>query len=369
MQSFLWSHISDDSYISFRYMRRFMDGKGLTFNDGERVEGFSHPLWIFLVAGCSKLSGFAVSNVARMIGLTVALLSVACLFVSRRALVFGNQIGAATIVLLLVFPGFHAYATSGLETPLFMFLVTLGTVASIAKPEPSALASLSFGCAAITRPEGILCGLAWFAIQLFSGRDLTRARLLRACRQFAILLTPALAYQVFRVMYFEAWLPNTFLAKLPGTFGSFLGLGYMLQVIMAVGGPFLLGALLVVVPTESEDYRKVRRAAIGPILASAAFVFYAWGDWMPFSRFVVPVWPSLALLLASWLVTFSHSLNREMIRLKPARITALLTACIVASTLVMYGAQIKWYARNEGFDSMLMGAKISLELEHGYQEC
>ena len=31
LQSFLWSHVSDDAYISFRYIRRLLEGQGLTF--------------------------------------------------------------------------------------------------------------------------------------------------------------------------------------------------------------------------------------------------------------------------------------------------------------------------------------------------
>ena len=45
----LWDHVSDDAYISFRYVARWVAGQGLTFNPGERIEGFSNPLWIFLL--------------------------------------------------------------------------------------------------------------------------------------------------------------------------------------------------------------------------------------------------------------------------------------------------------------------------------
>jgi hypothetical protein len=330
LQYFLWTHVSDDAYISFRYIDRLLQGQGFTFNDGERVEGFSHPLWIFLVAGGTWLTGLSVPDIARALGLACSLATIACLFASRRALASGNQIAAAAILLLLAFPGFHVYATAGLETPLLMFLLTLGTVASLKKREPTTLASLSFGCAAITRPEGLLYGLFWLG------------RRVRAFRQVAILLFPFAAYQVFRVAYFEAWLPNTFRAKLPGTWGTAFGWQYLGQAVTAVGWPFLLGALRFRGPAGVEDFRTVLRAAAGTILAGILFVVYAWGDWMPFSRFLVPIWPSLVLLLASFAVTLGHSLRNSL---------ALL---VVASTLLTYAPQLQRYVGNEGLDSMLM---------------
>ena len=340
VQYFLWSHISDDAYISFRYIGRLLEGQGLTFNDGERVEGFSHPLWIFLAAGCTRLTGLSVPDVARALGLVFSLATIACLFASRRAFAHGNQIAATAIVILLVCPGFHVYATSGLETPLLMLLLTMGTVASLGRREPTTLASLSFGLAAITRPEGLLYGLFWLG------------RRVRAFRQPAILLLPFVAYEVFRISYFETWLPNSFRAKLPGTWGTLFGLEYLGQALTAVGWPFLLGALLFRARADLEDFRRVVRAAIGPLLAGILFVLYAWGDWMPFSRFLVPVWPSSALLVASWLVSLSRSVSWTS--RKPEWIAALSTVLVAASTLGTYAPQIRRYVRNEGLDSMLM---------------
>jgi hypothetical protein len=39
----------DDAFISFRYAENLVEGRGLVFNPGERVEGFSNPLWTLLL--------------------------------------------------------------------------------------------------------------------------------------------------------------------------------------------------------------------------------------------------------------------------------------------------------------------------------
>ena len=42
--------VAEDAYISFRYILSMTAGHGLVFNQGERVEGFTHPYWLFLVS-------------------------------------------------------------------------------------------------------------------------------------------------------------------------------------------------------------------------------------------------------------------------------------------------------------------------------
>ena len=42
--------LSDDAFISFRYARNWVDGHGLVFNHGERVEGYTNFLWVAMLA-------------------------------------------------------------------------------------------------------------------------------------------------------------------------------------------------------------------------------------------------------------------------------------------------------------------------------
>ena len=37
--------LTDDAFIAFRYVRNLLEGHGLVFNPGERVEGYSNFLW------------------------------------------------------------------------------------------------------------------------------------------------------------------------------------------------------------------------------------------------------------------------------------------------------------------------------------
>ena len=41
LASLAW-FMTDDAFISFRYVRNLLEGHGLVFNPGERVEGYSN---------------------------------------------------------------------------------------------------------------------------------------------------------------------------------------------------------------------------------------------------------------------------------------------------------------------------------------
>ena len=59
-----YNFVSDDAFISLRYAANLLAGHGLVFNPGERVEGFTSPLWTLLLAGFGAC-GFNLPEAAR----------------------------------------------------------------------------------------------------------------------------------------------------------------------------------------------------------------------------------------------------------------------------------------------------------------
>jgi len=57
----------DDAYISYRYAQNLVDGHGLVYNIGERVEGYTNLLWTLMVAGGIAL-GVSASLVGHWLG-------------------------------------------------------------------------------------------------------------------------------------------------------------------------------------------------------------------------------------------------------------------------------------------------------------
>ncbi len=114
LQVYLWPHVTDDAYISFRYAYNLAVGNGLVFNPGEHVEGFSNPLWTLLLAGFFAASGFPLPDIARSLGLLSALGTLIILWQVVRKHFPTDPSTSTTLVLgfVVLSPGFHVYATA-----------------------------------------------------------------------------------------------------------------------------------------------------------------------------------------------------------------------------------------------------------------
>jgi hypothetical protein len=76
--------IADDALISLRYGRRLLDGHGLTWTDGQPVEGYSNLLWVLGCALVGRLGGDLVTG-AGGLGLVASIATLAVLAWSTRA--------------------------------------------------------------------------------------------------------------------------------------------------------------------------------------------------------------------------------------------------------------------------------------------
>ena len=113
-----FNHIVDDVYISFRYAKNLVDGHGLVFNPGERVEGYTNFLWVILSA-LSFLLSLAPETIIRIIGMLCGLGTIAAIVHFSPADKCFPQLLWMPALFLAVSPLFAVWATGGLETPLF----------------------------------------------------------------------------------------------------------------------------------------------------------------------------------------------------------------------------------------------------------
>ncbi|UCD59352.1 MAG: hypothetical protein JSV16_08595, partial [Candidatus Hydrogenedentota bacterium] len=115
------SEIVDDAFISFRYAKHLAEGKGIVFNKGERVEGYTNFLWVLLMAAGHKV-GFDIPWFSQTISiLCAALLVVAVALFSKsyfRDLPF-PYLSYLAPVLLVLNPLYLEHIGTGLETLLF----------------------------------------------------------------------------------------------------------------------------------------------------------------------------------------------------------------------------------------------------------
>jgi hypothetical protein len=115
------SFYHDDAFISLRYSRNWISGQGLVWNPGERVEGYSNFLFVFLAAAMGLVKSDLVA-VSRIIG--IASFAIICLIfagsVFRSILQKGSEIPdlAMGAVFVLSSPAMWIWSFGGLETTL-----------------------------------------------------------------------------------------------------------------------------------------------------------------------------------------------------------------------------------------------------------
>ena len=318
-----WNYTVDDAYISFRYAENLLGGRGLVYNAGERVEGYTNFLWVLLVAVPAALH---ISPVVatKIFGLVAsgALLVLVALDLGRER---GRIIGFGAALLLALDPAFSLWTTAGLETPLFLLLAYL-TLRPLLFGDGALPASSGMyaGLAALTRPEGYLLFAAALVASL-----LTRAKRppWRAALLFAALVVPHL---LFKLAYYGPLLPNTYQAKVGGVLAWDRGARYMSDWLLRYGAwPVALAAAAGIVSgfRRSADERTARRARSLLVVAAlfAIYVVAVGGDGLPMFRFALFVLLPLALLAADGMAALAAS---TLLRRAPALAPAALFAAL-----------------------------------------
>ncbi len=365
VQFYLWPHVTDDAYISFRYASHLASGNGLVFNPGEHVEGFSNPLWTLLLGSLFALTGLPLPDLARGLGVVCALATIIVIyrFWRRDLSAFGSAPLVLSLFFLILTPGFHVYATAGLEGPLLSFLIIWGSYVSLATSRSSALvAAAAFGLVGITRPEGPAYALLWFLATVQSDQSIWRM-VRKELPRFLVMILPIAGWQIFRLFYYGAWLPNTAIAKVPGVFGEFIGLAdYITPWLIALGGPLVILVWLLV-PPPAGGARRLERICIAVTGATVIFVLYARGDWMPFGRFIVPVWPLIAVIFSIWLTSGMKALaGATGLRFRPLAASLPFLAIAFCSFLAWRPA-VEEYVGNKNM-AMLMRGSDQLAVGH-----
>lgn len=230
--------IADDALISLQYVRRLLDGSGLTWTDGPPVEGYSNLLWILLLT-LPGYFGADLIDAARVLGfILMALIPLLVLAFRTRD---SRSLLLASALVFTLWPLSVPVATwsiGGMEQPLAAFLLVLVLLGLLRRFDTvdigrsdMLLLVLPLGLLSITRPDGYLFAIisalaCLYVIPARSGGS-------RWKTAFWLLAVPAvfvLAQLIFRLSYYHDWLPNSARVKLPldaGRLGE--GLEYMLK--------------------------------------------------------------------------------------------------------------------------------------------
>ena len=226
LTSKLFDWLIDDAGISFVYARNLAAGYGLVAQPGlPPVEGYSNPLWIFLMTPFFLIGLFEPFYTSKIISLI--LVAITFWIIHKIIQRFtGTKIIPSLIGLMFIATNssFIIWTASGLENPLFAFLVIL-LLYSIIDLEPTESISnydslrigLIVGCIALTRPDGLVYFSVYpiFLVATFFALAAYKIRtVLRESMYYTLAFLGTFgSYFIFRVLYFGDIYPNTYYVK------------------------------------------------------------------------------------------------------------------------------------------------------------
>lgn len=289
--SYRLDFIQDDAYISYRYVQNFLDGHGLVFNIGERVEGYTNFGWvIYLVMWGSW--GLNILLVSKLTGYVLGgALVVISYLIGREVLGEKGQWYALLAAYLVGINQSVAYwSPAGLETAAFAVSVGLCLLWWLQR---SWLLIWGMVMAVWFRPEGaVICGVLVVAEAIVEKR-FPKFALFSLIAAFVL----SLPMVGFKLGYYHSILPNPFYAKTSFHFDQLKnGFEYTWQFLQHYGlwgfglaAPLILLLLKKLTPTQA----KLWWAMIG----YTAYVTVIGGDVLKVHRFFIPVAGASAVLL------------------------------------------------------------------------
>jgi arabinofuranosyltransferase len=258
----LFRFLTDDAFISFRYVSNHMAGRGYTWNPPpfRPVEGYTNFLWIVVLELVWRVFHVAPPESANFISL---LFSYGTLCIGTL-LGFRMSLGGAAcrdrcVLLTIALLGtvanrtFLAWTSSGLETAMFdfLFMVWIGSMLCMHRKKRVWIFSITSaaGLVYLTRPDGILpvFATALVIVAALGRRTIRGGDLLYAA---PVLITPI--HLIWRKAYYHAWLPNTYYAKSEG-FWPQAGLRYGLSFLLEYS--FWMWLFLAVLWTVKAGFR------------------------------------------------------------------------------------------------------------------
>ncbi len=288
----LTAWLCDDAYLTYRVVDNLVQGHGLRWNIGDRVQVFTHPLWLLL-----NLPFYAMTREPYYTFLVTSLLTTVVCLGLLVAYLRATPLRAAAAVALLVLAKAHVdFATAGLENPLLNLLLVVFVFTVLSpRPDPAAQAGrLALLAALLTlcRPDAALLAAPALAWRLW--RTHNRAAWVRV----VLGSTPLVAWAVFALVYYGSALPNTAYAK--------LGAGIPVSALAAQGWRYfglslLLDRVTLPVIVLGLALAVGRRAAASRALAAGIaahllFVVLAGGDFMS-GRLLTPAFLVAVLLV------------------------------------------------------------------------
>lgn len=325
--------VQDDSYISFRFVKNFVQGNGLVFNPGERVEGYTNLLWVLILSifYAMKMNIESISQYLSM-GFGILVLfqtyKISSLVEIKETAKKGKASQAPTaylfnfipVILMVLTGAYNFWAISGMETCMFMAYVLAGIFYYIKNKnsdKPDYLFALFIFLASLTRPEGLyFFGLIMIHKVIISIKD-NKAGFLKDIFSkknlitYGVYLIPTGLFILWRLSYYGYPFPNTYYAK-TGFSSAYFEAGWtyfknFFEAYMLYGIVFALPLFLL---RKKENFFEISLMYLITI-AYSVYIILVGGDVLKQFRFFLPILPLIYILFAKFLEDIAYQIKSK----------------------------------------------------------
>ena len=308
--------IADDALISLRYSQRLLAGQGLTWNPGERVEGYSNLLWVLCCAALG-LTGMDLITAARVLGITsIGAVIAAVVYAQRPQSLRSALLFLLALLFLPLAAPMAVWAIGGMEQPLVAGLLAWAMVLLYRSLEEANQRSGSLwlpgfllALLCLTRLDGALFTVTTVAVVLIVG-GARGAAWRKAITVAALPILSTLLQIAFRRAYYGEWVPNTALVKFtPSLKHALDGCAYIRAGAFSIL-PLIAVAAGSVVISFWKNFMRARMMSLGLTLITwTGYVIVIGGDIFPAWRHFIPLIVLLVLMAAAgaeWIATYAR---------------------------------------------------------------
>lgn len=286
--------VCDDAYITMRTVDNAVHGFGLRWNVAERVQTYTHPLWMM-----SLIPAYWLIRDAYISLMMLSLAASAAAVVILRRMAVTPAAGVVALGLLCLSKSFTDYSTSGLENPLAHALVA-AAVATLWSGRASDVSLFLLGSlVALTRLDLALLVAPALMMVIVQRRS-------SALRAVAIGALPLLVWEAFSLVYYGFPFPNTAYAKLstglPSGERARQGLEYLADSFLRDPMTLMTCAVAVVIAAVRPTRRSTPIAA--GIVLYLLYIVRIGGDYMSGRFLSVPFLCAVLLICgADWKIS------------------------------------------------------------------
>jgi len=291
--------VGDDAFITLRSVLNFVNGNGLVFNVGERVQVYTHTLWFFILS----LGYFLMGSVFYSTFFISILVSTIAVYILIKKLACDYKTAILAFILLLHSQAFIDYCTSGLENPLSFLLLASFIILFLNVHEQQYKNGIFklifvFSLIYLNRPDTILLVLPLLLYATYQYYKLQKLSLLNITYLYILGNILVIAWVLFSLFYYGYPFPNTAYAKLgtgiPSKHLILQGVYYYLDSIKY--DPITLNVIFIMV-VFSFFIRKTFLVLLSiGIILYGLYILKIGGDFMSGRFFSLPFFAALIIL-------------------------------------------------------------------------